>query len=757
VSGVLARSTKFLLVLLFALSAAPSALAQQQQAPPAIGYVFPAGGRQGTTVQVKVGGQRLLQVDKAYLSHGGVQATVLETARPLNNKEVMELRKTLQELRDKTPKTADILKEMTAIAETVTLEIKIAPDAAPGRHELRLGSPAGLSNPLVFCVGQLPEITRTRTEQNFTLKQFATLKAGSQAAPPAPEMTLALPTVVNGQIMPGEADRYRFPAKKGQHLIVAVSARDLIPYLADAVPGWFQAAVTLSDSAGNELAAEDHYEFHPDPALHVCIPADGDYVIEIHDSIYRGREDFIYRLMVGELPFVTGIFPLGGRTGEQTAVELKGWNLPVATLTQNNRDLPPGLYPLGWPAGNLASAPRHFAVGVLPECLDLGTNATVAAAQPVTLPVTINGCITKPRQWHIYRFDARAGDRIVAEVYARRLDSPLASVLRLTDSANCQLALNEGHDDLGAGLLTDQADSLLQATLPAAGSYYLWLGDLLGAAGPDYAYRLRLGPPQPDFQLRVVPSTLNVRGGGTVPLTVYALRQDGCSEEIALSLKGAPGGFHLDGALLPAGQDKVQLTLTVPAVATEEPLAVSLEGRALIKSRGEVVRDAVPADDRMQAFAYRHLVPADELNVFVSSRFLQARNRPTVSSPLPIRIPAGGSAEIRLNIPGQILLANDLELELNDPPDGLTLQKLSTAVGVTTAVVKADAAKCKAGLKGNLVINAYVMRTPPAPPTSAASAAPATAAPAVPAAKPARTLRVPLGTLPAMPFEVLAR
>ena len=33
-------------------------------------------------------------------------------------------------------------------------------------------------------------------------------------------------------------------------------------------------------------------------------------------AIYRGREDFVYRITIGELPFVTSIFPLGGRAGE---------------------------------------------------------------------------------------------------------------------------------------------------------------------------------------------------------------------------------------------------------------------------------------------------------------------------------------------------------------------------------------------------------------------------------------------------------
>ena len=38
-------------------------------------------------------------------------------------------------------------------------------------------------------------------------------------------------------------------------------------------------------------------------------------MIEINDAIYRGREDFVYRITIGELPFVTSIFPLGGPAG----------------------------------------------------------------------------------------------------------------------------------------------------------------------------------------------------------------------------------------------------------------------------------------------------------------------------------------------------------------------------------------------------------------------------------------------------------
>ena len=128
-------------------------------------------------------------------------------------------------------------------------------------------------------------------------------------------------------------------------------------------------------------------------------------------------------------------------------------------------------------------------------------------------------------------------------------------------------------------------------------------------------------PPQPDFALRVVPSSLSVRGGGSVPLTVYALRRDGFTNEITLSLRDAPAGYKLNGAKVPAGQDQVRLTLQAPPAPTEKPISLVLEGRAMIQGHA-VVHPAVPAEDMMQAFAYRHLVPAKELDVAVSGRFM---------------------------------------------------------------------------------------------------------------------------------------
>src|ERR1035437_10918848 len=324
-----------------------------QPTSPHIGYVYPAGGRQGAVFQIAVGGQYLNSATNAYISGSGAQAVVVDYSRPMTMKEFNDLREKLQEMQAKrtaayrrgrngqagSPSSTNavwtaaddrILAEMRqklimlaprrngnpAIAETVTVRLTLAPDAEPGERELRLAAPHGLSNPLRFCIGQLVEYNK-RAERlsadQATLRQRRLNNEQKAVAPT--EMNITVPAIVNGQTMPGGVDRYRFQARKGMGLVVVAAARELIPYLPDAVPGWFQAALTLYDAKGVELEHADHYLFHPDPVLHYEIPKDGEYVVQIRDSIYRGREDFVYRITLGELPYVTSIFPLGGPAG----------------------------------------------------------------------------------------------------------------------------------------------------------------------------------------------------------------------------------------------------------------------------------------------------------------------------------------------------------------------------------------------------------------------------------------------------------
>ena len=76
-------------------AAASSVWAQNQY----IGYVFPAGGQQGTTFQIRFGGQRLAHACGAVVTGEGVSARLVDHYRVMNNQELAMLRQQLRELK----------------------------------------------------------------------------------------------------------------------------------------------------------------------------------------------------------------------------------------------------------------------------------------------------------------------------------------------------------------------------------------------------------------------------------------------------------------------------------------------------------------------------------------------------------------------------------------------------------------------------------------------------------------------------------
>jgi hypothetical protein len=843
-----------------------TAWGQPAQRDPHIGYLYPAGGQQGTVCLITAGGQFLQGANKVYISGEGVQARVIQYYRPVRNimreqrEELMTRlqavrQKRLAELPDKgaslTPagmrfdkslpgnrfnralpgkkfekRTADASKtapqksatdkasapaktmppkksdaattapfrpvehpllynlenkslrelqhitnylffprqkkQMNAqIDESVLMEVTIGPNAPLGDRELRLETALGLTNPMVFQVGQLPEIREL--EPNDPGGQVGPVGRvgpvgqggrGGQGGRLAPERTasyvggpkeppLDVPVALNGQIMPGDVDRFPIRARKGQQLVMEVHARRLVPYLADAVPGWFQPTLALYDPKGTEIAFADDYRFDPDPVLVYRIPQDGEYELEIRDAIYRGREDFVYRIAVGELPFITAMYPLGGRSDAETIASVAGWNLaktqlPLDTLSRSKGD--DSIRHTALRQDKWLSNEVTYAVDTLPECNEAEPNDNAKQAQRVTVPQIVNGRIARPGDVDVFRFEGRAGDQVVAEVLARRLGSPLDSLLRLTDASGRVLAWNDDHEDKEVGLLTHHADSYLCARLPQDGAYYVQLSDSEQHGDETYGYRLRLSPPRPDFALRVTPSSLNVPGLGTVPICVYALRKDGFDGDIELVLKDAPAAFTLNGGRIPKGRDRVRMTLTVRGKRLDQPVALQLEGRATIEGQ-TVSRPVIPSEDMMQAFAYRHLVPSREL-VVAARRIQYAAPPMELAGSGPVRIPAGGATQVRMNTPMRPGLRN-VQLALSDPPKGMTLQDVTVVPGGLTFALKADGDAAKAGFADNLIVEAF---------TETAAGQKGVKAP-----KQLQQQRFSLGVLPAIPFEIVQR
>src|SRR5438093_435960 len=85
------------------LAIAPAARAQTR---PHIGFVYPAGGQQGTTFQIRLGGQGLEDVNQVLVTGSGVSAKVVEYLRRLNNQEIQLLNEQLKALKRATSAVA---------------------------------------------------------------------------------------------------------------------------------------------------------------------------------------------------------------------------------------------------------------------------------------------------------------------------------------------------------------------------------------------------------------------------------------------------------------------------------------------------------------------------------------------------------------------------------------------------------------------------------------------------------------------------
>ena len=630
------------------------------QETPRIGYAYPAGAGRGAAVEVEVGGTFLRNTQAAWFSGAGVTAVVQRCIYPLSNEERDLLRqeeKRLAAAQKAAPldaadaaRLAAIRQQLAAeprrqavpqLAESAVLLVTVADDAATGVRDLRLCTASGLSNPLRFHVGAEGE--QRETEPNDQR---------------ADACTAALPAVVNGQILPGDQDRFRLHLEARQRLCANVRARALIPYLADAVPGWFQAVLTLRDDQGREVAFADDNLFDPDPQLVYDVPLDGDYELEVRDALYRGREDFVYRL------------------------ELRALTAASAAATT-------------------ATAPP---LGPFAPVLEREPDDHKESAQALQLPCVVVGRVARPGDVDVYAIDGHFGQALVLEMIARRIGSPCDGLLQLLGPDGREVARSDDRDDPGSGLVTHQADPFIQCRLPTQGRYLLLVRDLQGKGGAEFTYRLRLGPPLPDFSVYTLPSAINVRAGATAVLTVQALRHDGFDGEIRLSLRQAPPGFRLGGGVIPAGLKSVQVTVTTPADAAPATVRLGIDGVATIAGAA-VRRAAIAADDRMQAFIWHHLVPADELLAGVLPGG-PGLGPIALAAEAPLLLRAGGTAEASFDLAdARHLLPGGMRCRLVDAPQGITVVATRIKHEGFVVVLAADKSATR-GLAGNLILEA---------------------------------------------------
>jgi hypothetical protein len=387
----------------------PAALAGSQEPiiPPAISRVWPAGMRRGTTKAWTVEGRNLAGAKDVLFDAAGFRARILN---------VVNVPEKAHEIRINVDLAAALPQGKKQKAQ---IEVTASRSAKPGIHWFRIQTPLGSSNMLAFDVGTLPEIQTAPASQSRGQFQHVVLPA----------------TLVGTISKPGQMNAYQFAGHAGENVVFCVVASKLQSTL--------RSVLTLRDSTGKELAQAGKSSERPDAVLTYRLPANGQYTVSIADQEEEAGQDHFYRLYAGDLPYIFSIFPVGVRAGHPAEIQVEGVNLGGV---RELRVTPPQEAD-GWTtlpvriktAGGEVSNAMKLAVTDEPEIVEREPNSSPAQAQPVTLPVVINGRIdaanpgAKPDEDY-FRFTAHEDERIAIEVVASRLGSPLDSVIEVLDS-----------------------------------------------------------------------------------------------------------------------------------------------------------------------------------------------------------------------------------------------------------------------------------------------------------------------------------
>ena len=698
------RRRRAVAVSLLALHAG-AALASAQTRPAAVAMARPTGGQRGTTVTVVIDGNNLADARAVLFDVEGLSARIV-TNEDLGADVV-----------ERDPESTGAPIEDRARDSRITLEVAIGDGVPLGRHAFRLVTPLGATNAVNFMVGAVAEAAEA--EPNDA---------------PAAAQPLALPVTVNGTIAKAnDVDRYSFEARAGQQVVF-----DL---LAARAGSSLDAYVALRDSSGDVVAKSDDFRGRTDSLLAHRFTHAGTYTLEIGDGLNGGGSGHFYRLTLGELPYVTDVFPLGVRRGSTASVALGGFNLPSPTARIDASGAGDGVDELPVPVESpLGPALNEVAValGDHAEAFEREPNDTAAAAQVLSAPSTVNGRIERTGggdDEDVYRFRAAKGQRLVFSVLADRAGSRLDSVidvldgagrpvpratlrpvwqttvdLRDHDSAGSGMRLLNwsglqsgdyvyvdrelmrvrelpGHPDADASLESYRGrrlafaettpeghalntpvykvelhppgaspppngmplftlpfrnddggptlgkDSRLTFTAPAAGTYFLRLGDSRGLSGPEFAYRLTVAAPRPDFRVAALTMAPNVPRGGRVPVYVAVERREGFDGPVEVELTGLPAGLQAAPVTVPAGATSAALTVSADPDAAAEPAPFRVVGRARLGE--EVVEREAMVD--MPRLSVATAVGAPELVL-------------TSVEPRVVELPAGGRAKVTLRI-----------------------------------------------------------------------------------------------------------
>lgn len=579
---------------------------------PRLTNLLPTGGQRGTEVEVRFTGQRLDDAQEIIFYQPGI------TARKLDSVKTNSVRTTLQ----------------------------IASDCRFGEHQMRLRTATGVSELRTFWVGPFASTNEVEPNSEF---------AKPQAVP--------LNSTVLGTILADDVDCFRVSATAGQRLTAEVEAMRL-------GRGAFDAHVAILDADGKVLAAaEDSTLAMQDAIVSIIAPKTGDYIVQVRESSFGGKEDYHYRLHIGNFPRPVVVYPVAGRAGEKVNVKFLGdvkgdfaQEFKLPTTAQEKFAL------FAEQGGFSAPSPNWLRVTPLPCVLEAEPNDTrETAASAPEAPVVFNGIIGKASDHDWFRFRTKKGANLQINVFARRLRSPLDSAIQIVNAKGASVAEN----DDAAG-----PDSALTFKPEEDGEYTVLVRDHLKRGGADFVYALEIAPVEPSLSVKIPEVARNdtqSRQTITVPrgnrfATLASVKRANFSGDVAFRISGLPTGVKL---------------LADPLAAKTDAAPLVFEAAADAPIGGKLLDLVVVSTNRLEGH-FRNdidLVPAGNNTFYYGTRVEKLYVAVIEAAPFKLRLVEpkvplvqGGTMEMQVEVERAAGFDEPVSLKMVWSPPGVTAQ-----------------------------------------------------------------------------------
>ncbi|MFM7151711.1 MAG: hypothetical protein ACKO23_17935, partial [Gemmataceae bacterium] len=550
------NTARFSVMLSFSVMMGLSLPAMAQLPPGRDSYTFPAGGKAGTTVEVRLGGADWTPDVQFFVRDSRVKLEVLGPPGEV--------------LIHEPPYWFDIKSYANdpRLPREVSARFHLPANLPAGPVRWSVANANGAGPGGVFVVGKGNEITEREDRQ------------GPQDLP-------SLPLTINGRLRRiEEVDRYRFVATHDGMVTCEMFARRLGSEINSVLEAW-QDTDKLTEAVDTEGT---------DPVLTFPVRKGKPYVLMVRDLDHRGYRNFTYRLTLTPGPRIVTAFPSAGKRGEKRPITFQGIGIATGQLRpeQLTREV-------AFPADpNRTTFPYQLETpfGITPA-ITLALSDQVESLEPdkgaasqkikLSLPGAISGRISRRGERDTYWLAGKKGDLIDLHLQAREMGSTLDPTLTVMGLDGKPLI---SKDDSG-----NSPDPRFPVTLPADGEYPLIVADVSGRIpGPDAIYRLSAQRIRDDFRLRTV-EFVSIPLGGKATWTVQVERLGAFKGAIPLTLTGLPPGVTPPAKLeIPANANELAIPLECSASTAVTASLARVTGSAKVGNQTLQRTAEVPSD-----------------------------------------------------------------------------------------------------------------------------------------------------------------